>query len=139
MDEKQNRNTRPADVIRDGALKATIWENDGEKGPYFTTKLAKTYEDRDGKLRDTDGFSSGDLLRVSELAREAYARTRSLRRERQSERQRDFDDHANGGSESQDDEQRGTRRGQYRDSRRSEGRGRDERDSSRERDHSPSR
>ncbi|MCB1682366.1 MAG: hypothetical protein KDI65_10595 [Alphaproteobacteria bacterium] len=64
--------TGPVDVIRDGALKATIWENEGENGVYFSTVLARTYEDTDGRLRDTHSFTGSDLLRVAELARRAY-------------------------------------------------------------------
>lgn len=71
--------TPPKSVIRDGNLKATIWENQGEKGTYFTTTLAKTYRDHNGDLRDTNAFTGNDLLRVSELAREARAKTRELR------------------------------------------------------------
>jgi len=74
-------NNRPIDTIRDGKLKASIWENEGEKGPYFTTTLAKTYQDREGNLQDTQNFTASDLLRVSELARSAYHRSRDLRRE----------------------------------------------------------
>lgn len=76
--EPQNR---PETVLRDGALKATIWRNDGEKGPFFATTLAKTYEDRNGNLKDTNRFSGSDLLRVSELARQAYGVSRNLQRE----------------------------------------------------------
>ena len=74
-------NTPPTDVIRDGNLKASIWQNESEKGSFYTTTIAKTYKDQDGKLRDTSGFSNNDLLRVSELARNAYNRTNELRRE----------------------------------------------------------
>ena len=81
QDDFRNRAQRPADVLRDGALKATIWENHGEKGTYFTTTLAKTYEDRNGKPRDTHSFSGNDLLRVAELARSAYTRSNELRRD----------------------------------------------------------
>ena len=34
----------PVEVLRDGALKATIWENEGENGTYFTTTFARTYQ-----------------------------------------------------------------------------------------------
>ncbi|MCK5750462.1 MAG: hypothetical protein KAH44_29865 [Oricola sp.] len=107
-----SQNKPPADVIRDGSLKATIWENEGEKGPYFTTKLAKTYEDRDGKLRDTDGFSSGDLLRIAELARSAYQRTNELRRDLKQDRQQSFDD-----LDHEEDQGRNVRREAHRESR----------------------
>lgn len=83
QDNQQSK--RPADTIRDGNIKATIWENQGEKGPYYSTVLAKTYEDRDGNLRDTHSFSGTDLLKVSELARDAYGRINELRREHSQE------------------------------------------------------
>ena len=89
--EQQNgqrpKNRPPADVLRDGSLKATIWENEGEKGVYHSTTLAKTFEDKSGKLRDTHSFSSSDLLRVSELARQAYVRSNQLYREHKNERE----------------------------------------------------
>lgn len=94
MDKNETtQSNAPADVKRDGSLKATIWQNAGEKGPYFTTQLAKTYEDRDGKLRDTQSFSSGDLLRVAELARWAYQRSNELRQDLKKDRQQSFDDY----------------------------------------------
>ena len=81
MSTEQKAHLRPADTLRDGALKATIWENHGENGTYYTTTLARTYEDKNGKLRDTNSFGGTDLLRVAELARDAYARSNALRRE----------------------------------------------------------
>ncbi len=84
-DRHEDRSTdqarQPADVIRDGSLKATIWRNEGEDGPFYSTSLARTFEDRDGNLRDAHSFSGSDLLKVSELARKAYDRTAELRRE----------------------------------------------------------
>lgn len=71
----------PLETLRDGRLKATIWENRNEAGePYHTVTLAKTFEDRDGKLQDTSSFTAGELLRVSELAREAFTVLRAMRR-----------------------------------------------------------
>ena len=72
---------KPADTLRDGALKATIWENDSENGSFHNTVLAKTYEDKEGNLRDSHSFGTNDLLRVSELARGAYSRIGELKRE----------------------------------------------------------
>ena len=71
----------PTSILKDGNLKASIWENVGQKGTYFTTTFAKVYEDRDGNLRDTSVFNNSDLLKVSELARQAYSRTNELRQE----------------------------------------------------------
>lgn len=71
----------PEDTIRDGSLKASIWRNEGDKGPYFTANFARTYKDDQGNLQDAQSFNAGDLLRVSELARQAHHRTNELRRE----------------------------------------------------------
>ena len=70
----------PVEVLRDGFLKATIWKNEGENGTYFSTTLAKTYE-KDGQPHDGHSFTGADLLRISELARQAYARIRKYRAE----------------------------------------------------------
>lgn len=72
----------PRDVLRDGALKASIWRNEGENGPFYSASLARTYKDEgSGELRDSHSFAGNELLRVSELARKAYDRTQELRRE----------------------------------------------------------
>ncbi|MEM1009745.1 MAG: hypothetical protein AAGJ35_12150 [Myxococcota bacterium] len=74
-------NTPPTETIRDGNIKASIWENEGEKGPFFTTKFAKMYRDAEGKIKDTHSFNKGDLLRLAELARASYSKTGQLQRE----------------------------------------------------------
>lgn len=77
---------KPIETLRDGRLKATIWENHSDSGAYHTVALAKVYEDRDGKLQETSSFSAGELLRVGELAREAHGLIRDLRRAHNLER-----------------------------------------------------
>lgn len=78
---KQDRPNGPADVIRDGKLKATIWRNEGDKGVYYSTEYARTFKDADGNLRDTRSFIGADQLKLGELARKSYERTKELRRE----------------------------------------------------------
>lgn len=73
--------SQPADVLRDGNLKASIWRNEADKGPFFATTFARTYRDTDGNARDTHSFVGSDLLKLSELARAAYTRSSELRRE----------------------------------------------------------
>lgn len=80
---------RPEDTLRDGSLKATIWRNEGENGEYYSTTIARTWQDEDGNYRDSHSFSGSELLRVSELARGAYARTNELRQEQQQEQSQD--------------------------------------------------
>lgn len=69
-DQKRNA---PIIVLRDGSLKASVWENDGENGKYLTTTFAKTYSN-DGDPQDTQSFGKSDLLAISELARRAYTK-----------------------------------------------------------------
>lgn len=72
---------KPIDVIRDGSLKATIWENDCENGVIYSTTLARTYHANDGSLKDAHSFSGSELLRIAELARQAYATVNAHRRD----------------------------------------------------------
>jgi len=73
--------TRPVETLRDGAIKASIWKNESEKGPFFTATFARTYKNGEGKLRDTDGFSGAQLLKLALLAEKAYFLTARLTRE----------------------------------------------------------
>lgn len=75
----QTANT-PAGVIRDGALKITIWENESDKGMFFSATITKTYR-KDEVLHEGHNFSGTDLLRIAELAKQAYAEINSLRKE----------------------------------------------------------
>ncbi|MCF8467281.1 MAG: hypothetical protein K9G33_07745 [Sneathiella sp.] len=82
-----NQGNPPRDVLRDGNLKASVWRNESEKGPFYSVNLSRVYRDDQGDLRDSQSFATGDLLRVAELARKTYDRTQELRREdRQMER-----------------------------------------------------
>ena len=85
----QPESNRPEDVLRDGNIKATIWKNERENGPAFSTVFARTWQDEEGAFHDSQSFSGTELLRVSELARDAYARTNELRQEHRVEFTRD--------------------------------------------------
>lgn len=71
----------PIETIRDGNLKATVWENDGEKGPFYSVNLSRTYTDEAGNYHDSDSFTGAELLRISRLAAEAYGTVSQLRNE----------------------------------------------------------
>ena len=70
----------PVDIVRDGALKATIWRNEHEKnGAFYSVNLARIYKDNEGKYHDTDSMSGTQLLRLARLAEKAYDRISALR------------------------------------------------------------
>ncbi len=80
----------PLETLRDGRVKATVWENTNADGEaYHTVSIAKTYEDRNGKLQDSHSFSAGEFLRVAELARDAHRLIRDVRRDLAHEHQAD--------------------------------------------------
>ncbi len=71
--------TKPVETLRDGAIKATIWKNTGEKGDYYSVDLTRIYKDKDDHYQDTHSFSSHELLRVAHLAERAYDRVAVFR------------------------------------------------------------
>ncbi len=77
----------PKDTIRDGRIKATLWRNEGEKGPYVSTDFSRSWQDAEGQWHDSKSFGLGDLLGLSELARTAYGRGREIERDLRDERQ----------------------------------------------------
>ena len=81
------QNNKPLHTIRDGSLKATVWKNESEKGPWLSVDFSRGYRTRDGDWRDTSSFRGDDLLKLSFLAQKAYAYTlkyRDATRERNS-------------------------------------------------------
>lgn len=72
--------TRPVETLRDGAIKAAIWKNESENGPFFAVTFARTYRNGDGELHDTDSFSGSQLLRLARIADKAYDRAAKLTR-----------------------------------------------------------
>ncbi|ARE41698.1 hypothetical protein RGUI_3557 [Rhodovulum sp. P5] len=74
-----NQKNRPVDTLRDGNLKASIWENTREDRTTHSVQFRRSYRDQEGQLRDTDSFFGADLLRLSRLAEQSYDRVRGLR------------------------------------------------------------
>lgn len=62
---------KPAATLRDGALKATLWQKQSEKGVFFTVTLSRTYRDGD-EYKDSHSFVGAELLRIGRLAAKAY-------------------------------------------------------------------
>ncbi len=73
-------NKGPEHTLRDSNLKATIWKNESDKGSYHTTTLTRIYTDDKGEIRETHGLGKNDLLKGSELLRNAYNHINELHR-----------------------------------------------------------
>ena len=64
-------NNKPANTLRCGSIKATIWENTSEKGPFFATTFSRPFKDQSGEWRNGTSFGLNDLEALLMVAREA--------------------------------------------------------------------
>ena len=64
-------NNKPANQLRCGNIKATIWENTSEKGPFFSTTFSRSFKDQSGEWRNGTSFGLNDLEALVSVAREA--------------------------------------------------------------------
>lgn len=62
---------KPAATLRDGSLKATLWQRQTEKGAFFNVTLTRTYKEGE-EYKDSNSFSGAELLRVAHLATKAF-------------------------------------------------------------------
>lgn len=69
---------KPVDKVKFNAVTAAIWENEGDKGPWFNVTLSRTYRDKDNSLRDSSSLAGNDILAAAEALRQAYLRIHEL-------------------------------------------------------------
>lgn len=74
-------NNRPADTLRDGKIKITIWrreyEKDGQTRAFYVAEPSCLYE-KNGSLKDGHSFNKQQMLALSVLAKDAYERIGKL-------------------------------------------------------------
>lgn len=58
---------RPAHEIRLGRIKATIWANQADNGPWFNVTLSRNYKDGD-EWKSSASFGRDELLSVAKVA-----------------------------------------------------------------------
>ncbi len=71
MATKKQPSKRPATTLRCGNIKATIWENTSEKGPFFATTFSRPFKDQSGAWRNGTSFGLNDLEALLAVARQA--------------------------------------------------------------------
>jgi hypothetical protein len=64
-------NKKPTHTIRYGNIKATIWQNASEKGPFFATTFSRPFKDQFGAWRNGTSFGLNDLEALVAVATEA--------------------------------------------------------------------
>jgi hypothetical protein len=51
----------PIKKFKVGRITATVWRNDGEKGPYYSVNFDRSYKDDAGDWKTVTSFSAEDL------------------------------------------------------------------------------
>jgi len=64
-------NNKPANQLRCGNIKAAIWQNVSENGPFFSTTFSRPFKDQSGAWRNGTSFGLNDLEALLTVAREA--------------------------------------------------------------------
>ena len=65
---------RPAGEIRYGRLRATIWKQESDKGPWYSVVLTRSYQDpQQGDWRSSSSFGRDDLLLLAKLCDQAHS------------------------------------------------------------------
>lgn len=62
---------QPATVLRNGNVKATIWENSGLKGSFYTASFSRPYKDVEGNWQNATNFGLHELESLMNVALEA--------------------------------------------------------------------
>lgn len=63
---------RPAHEARYGRLKATVWRQESDKGPWYSVVLTRAYQDQQGAWKSSQSFGRDDLLLVAKLCDEVH-------------------------------------------------------------------
>ena len=62
---------RPATTLRCGNIKASIWQNVSDKGPFFSSTFSWPFKDQSGAWRNGTSFGLNDLEALMNVAFEA--------------------------------------------------------------------
>ena len=60
--------SKPATAFRSGNVNAAVWENTGEKGPFFSVTFSRPYKDTQGHWKTSSSYGLNDLEALSSLA-----------------------------------------------------------------------
>ena len=69
----------PVLTLQDGYVKVKIWENQGEKGTYWSVQPLRVYKKAENDWQETNFYSGTDILRVGRLIDEAYNHIETLK------------------------------------------------------------
>jgi hypothetical protein len=69
---KQSEKDMPVFSCRHRALKAAVWLNPSDNGPFYNVTVSRSYKDGD-KWKESSSFGYDDILPVAELLRTCHS------------------------------------------------------------------
>ncbi len=72
METTNGTGKRPEMKFRAGAVSATIWRNETEKGSYASVQLERSYKDGDDKWKNTGSLRLNDLPKAVLVLNKTY-------------------------------------------------------------------
>jgi len=67
----QDKKPKPVTTLRCSSIKASIWKNEGLKGPFYNVTVARSYKASDGTMKDSESFGLADLEALLVVAQQA--------------------------------------------------------------------
>lgn len=52
---------KPVTTLRCSSIQASIWKNEGEKGPFYNVTVSRSYKGPDGTRKKSESFGFADL------------------------------------------------------------------------------
>lgn len=65
-------NKSPIHSIKIGRIRAAIWENESEKGPWHSVTFSRLYKDEADAWKDSTSFSRDDLPLLMKVADQVH-------------------------------------------------------------------
>ncbi len=76
------KKAQPVETLRDGALKVSIFRNQGQNGDYYNFVPGRIYtDDKTGQVRETRNLSGSDPLRMANLLNKSYDRVEDFKQQ----------------------------------------------------------
>lgn len=81
---------RPAQTIRYGAIKATIWRNPTRNGTMYSTTVTRSFKGEDEQWRESNSFGPSELPTVAKVLLDAHTWVQEqMSREREQNKEED--------------------------------------------------
>lgn len=88
--EPRGRGNKPVEILRDGALKLSIFRNSGEKGDSYAMVPGRVYTDKEtGQAREASSLAGSEPLRMAHLLTKGHDRVADFREQAKRDKSQD--------------------------------------------------